>query len=384
MCCFIGIPIYLQHFLFFIGFSQILSNNRDYSVNYFFFARNLRIFFFYFYQNSNLETFSSIIVMNMEFTMARFKKFLSTALCLLPLLLIGCGRDLQIKETGRKKILCTIAQIGHLASEIGGDRVQVQVLVRGELNPHSYELVKGDDEKIQTADLLLYNGLGLEHGASLAALGKVHPKGFAVGESIEKLDSEKILWVDGTKDPHIWMDVSLWAEGIDPIANQMVAIDPEGKDYYLNRAHELKEKMAILDKEIFELIQSVPSEKRYLVTSHDAFHYFTRRYLKDNGEVDWEKRFKAPEGLAPDGQLNPLDIQKVIDHLALYKIRVVFPESNVSRDSIRKITDAGKKMGLEIHISSEVLYGDSLKGTYIEAMLHNANAIVRSLEMNNG
>jgi hypothetical protein len=51
----------------------------------------------------------------------------------------------------------------------------------------------------------------------------------------------------------------------------------------------------------------------------------------------------------------------------------------VSRDSIRKIADAGKKIGLEIHISKEVLYGDSLKGDYLDGMLHNANAIVRSL-----
>jgi manganese/zinc/iron transport system substrate-binding protein len=309
--------------------------------------------------------------------MGTFKKILSISLCLLPLFFIGCSPVSQTKKSDRKKILCTIAQIGHLASEIGGERVDVQILVRGELNPHSYELVKGDDEKIQTADLLLYNGLGLEHGASLAALVKVHPKGFAVGESIERACSKKILWVDGVKDPHIWMDVSLWADGIDPITEEIIAIDPEGKDYYLERAIECKKKMAIADKEIFELMQSIPPQKRYLVTSHDAFQYFAKRYLQEKG--DWEARFKAPEGLSPDGQLNAIDIQKVIDHLALHQIRVVFPESNVSRDSIRKIVDAGKKKGLNIHISKEVLYGDSLKGTYLEAMLHNAHAIARSL-----
>jgi len=317
--------------------------------------------------------------------MDRFKKFLSLFLCLVPLFFIGCGRPPETQKSDRKKILCTIAQIGHLASEIGGDKVEVQILVRGELNPHSYELVKGDDEKIQRADLLLYNGLGLEHGASLAALLKVHPKAFAVGESIERQCCQKILWADGVKDPHIWMDVSLWAEGIDPIVGEVIAMDPENKDYYLERAATLKEKMMAVDKEIFDLVQSIPATQRYLVTSHDAFQYFAKRYLKESGEASWEMRFKAPEGLAPDGQLNPIDIQKVIDHLAEHQIRVVFPESNVSRDSIRKIVDAGKKMGLKIHISKEVLYGDSLKGNYLEAMLHNAHAITRSLlEANDG
>ena len=91
-----------------------------------------------------------------------------------------------------------------------------------------------------------------------------------------------------------------------------------------------------------------PCRKRYLVTSHDAFHYFTRSYLAEPGEANWAKRFAAPEGLAPEGQLNPRDIQKIIDYLRVKKISVLFPESNVSRDSIRKIATAGRELGLEI------------------------------------
>jgi manganese/zinc/iron transport system substrate-binding protein len=317
--------------------------------------------------------------------MVKLKKILSIALCLIPLFFSGCTQTPDFGGPERKKILCTIAQIGNLVSEIGGDRVEVQVLVPGELNPHSYELVKGDDEKIQGADLVFYNGLGLEHGASLSAMIKAYPRGVAVGESIERLHPEKILWSEGTIDPHIWMDISLWAEAVDPMLKEMIAIDPEGREYYSERAAELKTKMMATDKQIFEMIQSIRAEKRFLVTSHDAFQYFAKRYLMEKNEPDWEKRFKAPEGLSPDGQLNPIDIQKIIDHLAFYDIRVLFPESNVSRDSIRKIVDAGKKIGLEIQISSEVLYGDSLKGSYLEGMLHNANSIVRSLsEKENG
>ncbi len=301
------------------------------------------------------------------------------ALFLMPLFFVGCGQKNSIERSDRKRILCTIAQISHLVSEIVGERADVAVLVRGELNPHSYELVKGDDEKIQGADLLFYNGLGLEHGASLASMLKTHPKGFAVGDSIRSRLPEKILWVDGTIDPHIWMDISLWAEGVDPILKEVIAMDPEGESYYRKRADELKAKMLETDGRVFEKMQSIPSAKRFLVTSHDAFQYFTRRYLAEKGEADWGKRFKAPEGLSPDGQLNPRDIQKIIDHLALHRIQILFPESNVSRDSIRKIADAGKKTGLEIQISREVLYGDSLRGTYLEAMLHNAEAIFRSL-----
>ena len=73
------------------------------------------------------------------------------------------------------------------------------------------------------------------------------------------------------------------------------------------------------------------------MTSHDAFNYFARAYLADPEEVEWQKRFEAPEGLAPDGQLSVADIQRIIDHICMYRIAVLFPESNVSRDSLRKI-----------------------------------------------
>ena len=128
------------------------------------------------------------------------------------------------------------------------------------------------------------------------------------------------------------------------------------------------------------MLHKVPAEKRYLVTSHDAFQYFTKSYLAEPGEIDWHDRFAAPEGLAPEGQLNPRDIQKIIDYLRVRKISVLFPESNVSRDSIRKIASAGRELGLEIRVCSEPLYGDSMSGLgYLEMMQRNAETIAKHL-----
>lgn len=303
------------------------------------------------------------------------------ALLLLPLLFAACQLSKPAQERNdKKKVLSTIAQIGDLVSHVGGDRVQSQVLVRGELNPHSYELVKGDDEKIATAEVIFYNGLGLEHGASVSSMLINHPNTLAVGNKIIEIRPESILWKGTQIDPHIWMDISLWQEAVDPIAEKLIAIDPEGADYYRARASALKQQMLKTHGQVYETLQAIPSDRRYLVTSHDAFHYFTRSYLADPGEKDWGKRFAAPEGLAPDGQLNPIDLQKIVDHLSRYHIEVLFPESNVSRDSIRKIADAGKQLGLNLRICREALYGDAMRGTYLEAMNHNAQSIANCLE----
>ncbi len=314
--------------------------------------------------------------------------FLLKKVCLLLIVAcaaIGCSSKNKLnewmKESPKVKILSTTAQIGDLAAEIGGERVDGWVLIQGDLDPHSYEIVKGDDEKLARAQLIFYNGLGLEHGASLSSYLHSFSKAIPIGERIRESDPERILKKDEAVDPHIWMDISLWKKAVGPIVEALSRIDPDGSVYYRERGDALSLRMESAHSEIKELLLSVPSEKRYLVTSHDAFQYFTRGYLSEAGESDRNVRFAAPEGLAPDGQLNPLDIQRIIDFLRSKKITVVFPESNVSRDSIKKIALSGKELGLEIRICSEALYGDSMSGlSYLEMMKRNADVIKRYLE----
>jgi len=324
--------------------------------------------------------------------MTRFKKLILRGIhggfgkmiltLLAPFLIVGCSisKDAWLQKNGKLKVLSTTAQIGDLVSATGGERIDSWVLIRGDLDPHRYEIVKGDGERLERADLIFYNGLGLEHGASLSALLRNSPKAVAVGEKIGAAYPEQILKKGEVVDPHIWMDISLWQKGIDPIVEALSQADPEGTSYYRERGRVLAQQLEAAHTRVRSELQKIPSDKRYLVTSHDAFHYFTRSYLADAGEVDWPDRFAAPEGLAPEGQLNPRDIQKIIDYLRAKKISVLFPESNVSRDSIRKIATAGRELGLEIRVCSEPLYGDAMSGlTYLEMMWRNAETIAKYL-----
>ena len=309
----------------------------------------------------------------------------------LPLLcftIFSCSKKItaSASESGERRVntVATIAQIGDLAHEIGGERARVSILIHGSLDPHSYELVKGDDELLQEADVVFYNGLGLEHGASLSEWLRSNSKSVAVGERISERAPEKILHKDRTIDPHLWMDISLWAEGLYPIAEALAKADPEGAAYYYERAEALKQRMLEADVEVRQILHKIPAERRYLVTSHDAFQYFTRSYLADQGEEGWQERFEAPEGLAPDGQLGSSDIRRIVNYLKSHGISIRFPESNVSRDSIRKIASVGKQMGLHVRICKEPLYGDAMDGEnlhYLDMMRHNAETIARYLRV---
>lgn len=299
--------------------------------------------------------------------------------------------DQWIDDDGTLRVLCTIEMITDIVEAIGGEHVSCHTLIRGELDPHSYELVKGDDEYFIVADLIFYNGLGLEHGPSLRRQLEEKPLSFALGELIKKEYPSRILDVGGQADPHIWMDVDLWLKTLPHIVKGLSRARPQHQATFQKNALDLSEKMRQKDEDIFALMQAIPAHKRYLVTSHDAFCYFARRYLSVEEEQEnntWGKRCEAPEGLSPDGQLSATDIQRLIDHLMRYRIFVLFPESNVSQDSIRKILDAGREKGLFISIARTPLYSDAMGppgssgDSYLKMLEHNARTIAHHLREN--
>lgn len=295
--------------------------------------------------------------------------------------------EIWAEQNGKLKVLSTTAMIDDIVGEIGGDRVDHIPLIIGEIDPHSYELVKGDDEKLSLAQVIFYNGLGLEHGASLRYQIDHHVHSVGVGNIILEKEPELILHDNNEIDPHIWMDVSLWSKIIDPIVDALSKMDPDGKEEYRTRGNALREKMLQEHQQIYKDLQTVPQEKRYLVTSHDAFNYFTRAYLATPDEKkmsEWKERFDAPEGLSPEGQLSASDIQAVINHLIKYHIQIVFPESNVSRDSLKKVVHACAQNGLVVKISQDALYGDAMgpadsdAGTYLKMISHDAHVLVEA------
>lgn len=311
------------------------------------------------------------------------------------LLMCGCSQDNHVTNTNRwmqpnpkVKVLSTTAMVGDLVENVGGDKVDNLVLIQGELDPHSYQLVKGDDEKFAYANLIFYSGLGLEHGPSLQRHLLENPKAIGLGDKLEDRYPQLILKFRGQTDPHIWMDLSLWAKVVPFIVDSLSNKDPANAELYRANGEKLIQRMNDANAKVRALLQQIPDDTRYLVTSHDAFNYFTRAYLaadNEKSQSDWQKRFAAPEGLAPESQLSTTDIQNIINHLKTYNIHHLFPESNVSKDSIRKIIIAGKENGLELAISPDYLYGDAMgaKGSdgdsHIKMIEHNAKIIANTL-----
>ncbi len=291
-----------------------------------------------------------------------------------------------MEDNGKLKVLTTIAMINEMVKEIAGDRVDTMSLIEGELDPHSYEPVKGDHEKFLRSDIIFYNGLNLEHGPSMEKFLNDSKKAYSVGDPIREKEPELILYLDGAIDPHIWMDMSLWSRTIPTITEVLVKARPEYAGEFKKNAKNLKNRMDQLHHSYVELFSSIPPEKRYLVTSHDAFGYFTKAYLATKDERlkgNWRERCQAPEGLAPEGQLSASDIRHTVEHLKMYKINVIFPENNINADALKKVLDVCIEEGFQVSLVSDELYGDSMgEGSYDDMINHNVQTIAENLNKN--
>jgi len=305
------------------------------------------------------------------------KRIFLTFICVLSCFCLGScqKKDTQLKDDNKPYVVSTTAMIDELVSSIGKDKIQTEILIKGDIDPHSYELVKGDSAKLKKADVIFYQGLGLEHGASLVSYLKSNPKAYSCGDVLLKECSSDLIYHDGYLDPHVWLDLSLFEKFVPFIAEHLIEIDPQNKDFYLQNAQELKEKMQKLDQDIVDLLSKTPQEKRFLVTAHSAFSYFTRRYIAQHPE--WHKHCTAPEGLAPEAQISLYDIERVVAYIKTNSVGIIFSESNVSRDALKKILDVCSKSGCNIQLFDEPLFGDALfnEKSYLDMMWHNATLL---------
>lgn len=295
------------------------------------------------------------------------------------------------KSKEKIKVLATTAMIGDLVKNVGGEHVDVKILIQGEMDPHTYELMRGDQEKFDHADLVVCNGLGLEHGRSLAEELARNNKVLSLGDNIQENAPDLVIYVDdaGTPDPHMWMNLEIWRQGVVPVQLKLQEMMPAYEVEFATNAIRISEDYLSEHQALVKMMHAIPPQNRYLVTSHDAFHYYAKGYLATEDEQQdgtWKKRVCSPEGLAPDGHIGAVDIKKLINYINKHHVTVMFSEANVSPRSLKKILDSCRQNGIEVEIAKEKIYADSLgapesdAATLREMLRYNSDVIYTNLK----
>jgi manganese/zinc/iron transport system substrate-binding protein len=278
---------------------------------------------------------------------------------------------------GVVNIVATTGMIADMASVIGGDNVVVKGLMGPGVDPHLYKASAGDVALLSKADLIFYNGLHLE-GKMSEIFEQMNSRGIetvAVSDGIDKSDLLTPPEFKGNYDPHIWFDVALWMNTVGSVRNALIEKDPENAPEYNENADSYLAALSELNDYVKERANSLPEDKRVLITAHDAFNYFGRGY---------GFQVKGLQGISTESEAGTADVQELAAIIVERRIPAVFVESSVPPRYIEAVQAAVKSKGFDVKIGGE-LFSDAMgnpgtpEGNYIGMVRHNINTIVDAL-----
>ena len=280
-------------------------------------------------------------------------------------------------DSGALKVLATTGMIADIVAEVGGKRVEVKGLMGAGVDPHLYKPTRSDMAELNRAEVVFYNGLLLE-GKMADALIRVAGSGKRVFPVTEILDAKFLLepeGFDGLYDPHVWMDPQAWIKAVEVVRDKLTEVRPLDRETFAENAKSYIEKLKELDAYAEKVLGTVDVESRVLVTAHDAFNYFGRRYGYEVLGI---------QGLSTESEAGVLDIEQIVESLVKRKISAVFIESTVSKKNVQALIEGAKARGHEVKIGGE-LFSDAMgapgtyKGTYLGMIDHNVTVIARAL-----
>ncbi len=187
------------------------------------------------------------------------------------------------------QVVASFYPLAYLAQQIGGSSATVVNLTPAGAEPHDYELSPGDLVQLQTADIILLNGAGLEPWSdkvltdvSLDTQVLIMADAIALPEIIVDQHHEEDHHEDedhdhGPVDPHFWLDPSLYQQQAALIRDVLITADPMHENDYVARYNALSAELTLIDEMYKNELSSC--ERRDIVVSHDAFRYLGKRYM---------------------------------------------------------------------------------------------------------
>ncbi len=276
------------------------------------------------------------------------------------------------------KATTTIGMVGDLVKQVGGDRVEVNSLMGPGVDPHLYKPTSSDAARLSRADVIFYSGLMLEGrmGDLFAKLARADKPVYPITESVPRSQLTEPKEFEGHYDPHIWFDVSMWAETVPTIIKGLSEIDPAGKATYEKNGAALMDRMAELDEWCKDTAAQLSEEQRILVTSHDAYNYFGRAY---------GFRVIGLQGVSTVSEAALADMSSLVDFIKKQKVKAIFVETSVNPAAIRRVSeDAGVKIGGELFSDAMGEPGEMKQGvdtgTYDGMVRYNMTTIVNALK----
>ena len=280
------------------------------------------------------------------------------------LLLTGCGST----SSDKPLVVATTTQLGDFTRAVGGDRIAVHQILQPNTDPHEYEPRPKDVESVAGAKVVFESGDGLD-----AWMSKVIQQAGGNPTVVNLADSVRTQVAgEGSEavDPHWWHDPRNAEAAVERIRSALGAALPKYKETFDRRAAAYVTRIDALDRSIESCFSSVPASERKLVTSHDAFNYFAKRYgIQVVGAIIPSQSTEA--------QPSAGDVARLAKQVQREHVKAIFLETSVNPKLAKAVAAQTGAIGnLE-------LYGDTLGphgspgATYLGMERANANAMMQ-------
>lgn len=301
------------------------------------------------------------------------------------LIAAGCGNKSSQADTAtaginKVKIVATIYPVYEFARQIGGDKVDVSILIPPGAEPHEWEPTAKDLIKVKSANLFLYNGAGFEPVHKLLTKE-------VLGGAIPVEVSQGIPLITGSghddghnhghnhssqaeADPHVWLDPEYAKMEVDTIAVALIQSDQANQEFYRQNANRYKAELTKLHEEYTAALSTV--NRRDIVTTHAAFQYLAKRYNLNQIPV---------MGLAPDAEPTPDKLAAIVKFCREKQVTTIFFEALVSPRVAQTIAkETGAKL-LVLNPADGLTDEDFKKGkNYLTIMRENLENLKVALQ----
>ena len=277
------------------------------------------------------------------------------------LLLIVALAAAPVAAADRTIVAASIAPLADFVRRVGGERVDVDVLVPPGASPHTYELKPSQVIEVSHARLLVINDVGLEFWAAKLVQSAANP-------ALEVVDTSKgISLIDEGRagaNPHIWLDVRQAMVQVGHVRDALVRADGAGADVYRANAESFLAELKKLDEEIAARVAGW-SQKEF-VSFHPAWAYFARRYGLKQAAVIEESPGREP---------SPAEVARLIETVKRIGARAIFAEPQFSTRAAEAIAS---ETGVRVVLLDPL--GSTVKdGGYVALMRHDVNQMAGAL-----
>lgn len=299
-------------------------------------------------------------------------------LLLLPLiaLLAACKPADDKTKVGKLRVLATFLPVHAHASAIAGDRAVVKSLISGDVSAHDFSPRPTDMKRIAEADVLIFNGAGMEPWIDdlIQQAAKTDLKKVDLSTDIHLLKNANPLDDDhdhdehdhehhdhGEHNPHYWLDPILAIQQAETIRDALINADPKGAATYQENAAAYISKLRELDADFQEILDPLPSKK--LVTFHDAFPYLAKRYGLEN--LGYLSKF-------PERDPAPAELAALIDRIRTAGVKILFAETGYEPALLQRVAS---ETGTQVSMLDTLEVGEAGPDAYLNGMRKNLEAL---------